>query len=83
VVTIVGVIIGLGNFTVLINQSVGNKILKFGGLVVGKSIHYLELIDSIAPLAMNINSTGNFLAASLVGVAWLLKDTIPSLMSRL
>ena len=83
VVTIVGVIIGLGNFTVLINQSVENKILKFGGLVVGKSILYLERIDSIAPLAMNINSTGNFLAASLVGVAWLLKDTIPSLMSRL
>ena len=83
VVTIVGVIIGLGNFTVLINQSVGNKILKFGGLVVGKSILYLERIDSIAPLAMNINSTGNFLAASLVGIAWLLKDTIPSLMSRL
>jgi predicted membrane metal-binding protein len=82
-VTFIGGTIGLGSFALTIDPAMGNAILSFGGLITGKSIQALEWIDTSITLEMNIDSVDNFIAASLSGVAWLLKDTIPFMLSRL
>jgi len=83
IVTFIGAIIGLGSFTIKIDPVVGNAILNFGGLITGGSIQALEWFDQSTHLVMNVDSVGNFIAASISGVAWLLKDTIPFMLSRL
>ena len=82
-VTFIGATIGLGSFAMTIDPVMGNAILSFGGLITRKSIQALQWIDKSIPLEMNIDSVGHFIAASLSGVAWLLKDTIPFMLSRL
>ena len=81
--TFIGAIIGLGSLAITIDPLVGNAILKFGGLIIGGSIQALEWLDKSTHLEMNVDSTGHFIAASLSGVAWLLKDIIPYMLSRL
>ena len=81
--TFIGATIGLGSFAMTFDPVMGNAILRFGGLITGESIQALEWIDKSIPLEMNIDSVGNFIAASLSGIAWLLKDTIPFMLSRL
>ena len=83
IVTFIGAIIGLGSFAITIDPVVGNAILNFGGLITGRSIQALEWFDQSTHLVMNVDSVGNFIAASISGVAWLLKDTIPFMLSRL
>jgi len=82
-VTFIGATIGLGSFAMSIDPQIGNAILSFGGLITGGSIQALQWIDKSIPLEMNIDSVGHFIAASISGVAWLLKDTIPFMLSRL
>ena len=83
IVTFIGAIIGLGSLATTIDPLVGNAILKFGGLIIGESIQALEWLDKSTHLEMNVDSTGHFIAASLSGMAWLLKDIIPYMLSRL
>jgi len=82
-VTFIGATIGLGSFVMTIDPVIGNAILSLGGLITGKSIQALQWIDKSIPLEMHIDSVNHFIAASLTGVAWLLKDTIPFMLSRL
>jgi ComEC/Rec2-related protein len=83
IVTFIGAIIGLGSFAISIDPMLGNAILNFGGLITGGSIQALEWLDKSTHLEMSVDSVEHFISASLSGVAWLLKDTIPFMLSRL
>ncbi len=81
-VSVVGALIGLGSMALCIHTEVGNGMLRLGGFVASKSIEGLERLESMTHLEMTVVSPDNFVAASLSGVAWLFKDTIPLLLSR-
>ena len=83
IVGVIGAAIGLGSFFIMIDPEVGNAIFCFGGLIAEKSIQTLEWLDNSTPLEMKINSPGNFIAASITGMALLLKDVIPFMLAKL
>ncbi|HIB78334.1 MAG TPA: ComEC/Rec2 family competence protein [Flavobacteriales bacterium] len=83
VVTLVGVLLGLGAGLSGVYPSLSNELVMIGGNVVNQCLVYLQRINDVIPLAYEIKSSQMYIVASVAVWGWLLSSTIPQMLARI